>query len=86
MPTDLRQILRNSHRWALIRKAVLRKDDTCWQCGKPGSTTVDHIVPISLGGALLDPANLRPAHLTCNSKRGDGTKGTNHEQSEDWFA
>lgn len=32
--------------------------------------TVDHIVPRWKGGAPLDPANWRPAHASCNSKRG----------------
>lgn len=32
--------------------------------------TIDHIIPLSKGGPhLLD--NLQPAHLSCNSKKGD---------------
>lgn len=43
---------------------------TCHLCGRSGASTVDHLVPISKGGALWDPANLRPAHGTCNYMRG----------------
>lgn len=55
-----------------VREQVLAQDDTCWLCGKPGADTIDHLVPISKGGSLLDKTNLRPAHFACNSRRGDG--------------
>ena len=31
---------------------------------------LDHRVPISKGGAVLDPANLGPAHARCNLRKG----------------
>jgi 5-methylcytosine-specific restriction endonuclease McrA len=34
------------------------------------SKTVDHIRDLADGGDPLDPANLGPAHLTCNSSAG----------------
>lgn len=35
--------------------------DECWLCHQEGADTIDHIVPVSLGGGdELD--NLRPAH------------------------
>lgn len=37
----------------------------------PLFVTLDHIVPLSRGGDPLDPANLRVAHLRCNSARRD---------------
>lgn len=37
------------------------------------SVTIDHLTPLSLGGAPTDPANLAAAHLACNARRGDGT-------------
>lgn len=53
----------------------------CWICGHnidlaldprhPMSFTLDHLVPISLGGSLLDPGNARSAHRRCNSARGN---------------
>jgi 5-methylcytosine-specific restriction endonuclease McrA len=51
----------------------------CWLCHKPipgpvpmpgGRFSVDHVIPDSLEGGH-DIANLRPAHLACNSSRGN---------------
>lgn len=53
----------------------------CWICGHdipagldarhPLSFTLDHLVPLSKGGSLLDPGNARSAHRRCNSARGN---------------
>jgi 5-methylcytosine-specific restriction endonuclease McrA len=57
----------------------------CWLCGHeiayeitgplagrhPLAFTLDHVVPLSRGGDLLDPANARSAHRRCNSARGN---------------
>ena len=57
----------------------------CWRCGHPidyslasyaaqrsrWAFTLDHAIPLSLGGDLLDPANARSAHRRCNSARGN---------------
>lgn len=50
----------------------------CHLCGRLGATTADHVVPRSKGGsdALV---NLRPAHLSCNSSRGN-------RSLDEWFA
>ncbi|MGV2914482.1 HNH endonuclease [Streptomyces alfalfae] len=59
----------------------------CWWCGKPIrydltgldaqrhplAFTLDHLLPLSRGGDLLDPANARSAHRRCNSARGNRT-------------
>lgn len=37
----------------------------------PWSFELDEVVPVSLGGDPLDPANVRPAHRTCNQRRGN---------------
>ncbi|MEV6477631.1 HNH endonuclease [Streptomyces sp. NPDC051657] len=50
----------------------IRYDITGPEAGKhPEGFTLDHLVPLSLGGALLDPANARSAHRRCNSSRGN---------------
>ena len=58
----------------------------------PASASADHVIPISVLGPddprLWRLDNLRPAHLGCNSKRGDGSK---HQQvqtltSRNWLA
>ncbi len=38
----------------------------------PMSWTADHIDPLSDGGAEIALSNLRPAHMRCNSARGNG--------------
>lgn len=57
----------------------------CWLCGHDiryditgpeagrdaWAFTLDHLVPLSKGGDLLDPANARSAHRRCNSARGN---------------
>jgi 5-methylcytosine-specific restriction endonuclease McrA len=59
----------------------------CWWCGRPidyrltgalaqrspWAFTLDHALPLSRGGDLLDPANARSAHRRCNSSRGNRT-------------
>jgi 5-methylcytosine-specific restriction endonuclease McrA len=51
---------------------------TCWLCGgaidlsvkspQRESFSIDHVLPVVLGGTD-DPANLRPAHRSCNSSK-----------------
>lgn len=43
----------------------------CWLCGLPGSNSADHVIPISLGGAVYDLDNLGPSHRKCNYARGN---------------
>ncbi|MGW3410259.1 HNH endonuclease signature motif containing protein [Streptomyces sp. NPDC000888] len=57
----------------------------CWLCGEAiryditgrlagrhrDAFTLDHLIPLSHGGDLLDPANARSAHRRCNSRRGN---------------
>jgi 5-methylcytosine-specific restriction endonuclease McrA len=62
-----------SHRrYRKLRLDVLASaGGVCWICGRPGATTVDHVRPVSTHPHLaLDPANMRAAHLSCNSERG----------------
>jgi hypothetical protein len=40
--------------------------------GRYTPDSADHIVPIELGGAEYDPANVQPAHLCCNIARHAG--------------
>ena len=75
---------RNSARWKTLRRQILDESDICWICGHHGADTIDHIVPMSMGGQN-DRANLRPAHgrrrpdLGCpgNYSRGDGRRNRN---------
>lgn len=69
----------------------------CWLCGHnigyeldarhPLSFTLDHLVPLSRGGNLLDRTNARPAHRRCNSSRGNRTtppKAASQRASRRW--
>lgn len=57
-----------------------REEQVCWICGQwidpelksphPMSFSVDHVVPLALGGELMGEA--RAAHRVCNMKRGTG--------------
>ncbi len=55
------------------RRLILDAHLPCALCGLPGADTVDHIVPVSLGGTH-ELGNLRPAHRKCNSSRGNGQR------------
>lgn len=70
----------NSRRWHTVRLEVLARDGwRCQLCGEPidpyapprspRSATVDHIVAVLDGGSWYNLANLRAAHLVCNSTR-----------------
>ena len=67
------------------RAQVLAHSDICWLCGKPGSDSTDHIVPVSQGGSD-NASNLRPAHLECNKIRGvkDAADVNILRTSRDW--
>ncbi|MFJ6566438.1 HNH endonuclease [Streptomyces sp. NPDC091292] len=68
----------------------------CWICGHniptqvdgrrhPLAFTLDHLIPLSLGGSLLDPANARSAHRRCNSARGNRSSASRpHRRSREW--
>lgn len=78
---------RTGRPWLRARARVLRASDICWICGLPGSTTVDHVIPVAHlpenDPLLRDPVNLRPAHSWCNSSRGTGTRNADHT-SRQW--
>lgn len=70
----------------VLRSQIAERDG--WRCGicgrkvnadltgpHPMSKSLDHIIPLSLGGAH-DPANVRLAHLVCNVKRGNRMEPT----------
>lgn len=39
--------------------------------GDPLSYELDEVVPYSLGGSAIDPANVQPAHRICNERKGN---------------
>ena len=65
---------------------VIARDGTlCAICGlevdlslrgrRPGAPSLDHVIPISAGGPHV-LANAQLAHMGCNSRKGDGRRGS----------
>lgn len=57
-----------STHWKRMRAMVMAKGPACVECGHPGQQ-VDHIVPVSKGGAFYDAANLQVLCHSCHSKK-----------------
>ncbi|MFI5955825.1 HNH endonuclease [Cryptosporangium sp. NPDC051539] len=77
---------RKGRPWRRLRDLVLAASGgICALCGLPGANSVDHIVPLSKGGAPMAPSNLRAAHSTCNSKRGNRMQLRTVKTSRDWY-
>jgi len=67
---------------------VRAEEPNCWLCGFPidlslprnskWGSTIDEILPLSKGGSTTDRANLRHAHRSCNSSRGNGPPVRRH--------
>lgn len=80
-----------------LRAHILTESDVCIVCGHGAADAVDHIQPVSKGGAKLDPDNMAPIHgvvgcrvclRKCNSEKGDRplAEVTQLVTSVDWFA
>jgi 5-methylcytosine-specific restriction endonuclease McrA len=71
---------------------VLKENEICGICGQvvdkkygypnPLSATVDHIIPISKGGSIIDIKNLQLAHNYCNRRKWDTIKGLNTDKQQ----
>ena len=77
------------HRAKVLREIVRQMyGEVCWICRQPipeGQFSVDHLIPRSLGGTD-DPELCRPAHKSCNSRRGNRpiTRRRTLETSTEW--
>jgi hypothetical protein len=70
---------RSTYKWQRLARRLVLQATTCAICGRvlpkdapprsPYSPSVDHIVPLALGGAPFEPANLQVVHLSCNTAR-----------------
>jgi 5-methylcytosine-specific restriction endonuclease McrA len=94
-----RSLGRSGSKYLTSRKRVLEADQICWLCGElidlrlkypdPMYGTVDHIIPESEltdrnDPRHWDPKNLKPAHLSCNARRGTGKMKVEHPSSLTW--
>ena len=48
---------------------MAKYEGICHICEEPYADAIDHVVPVAKGGSD-HPDNLRPAHTSCNSKKG----------------
>lgn len=48
---------------------IIKSNSTCSYCGNPCKTTVDHFIPIAMGGRT-EKGNLVVCCRTCNSRKG----------------
>lgn len=59
--------------WKKVRRQVLERDNHLCQIGSAGctrnATEVDHVLPVSMGGAWYDSDNLRASCRWCNLQR-----------------
>jgi len=78
-PKKPRNDPRTGRPYLRLREIVRAEEPTCWLCGAgftgvypdPWSFSLDHIVPITKGGSLMDRTNVRAAHYSCNLRRGN---------------
>jgi 5-methylcytosine-specific restriction endonuclease McrA len=49
---------------------VIEEESCCALCGSTEAPCVDHIVPVSKGGAIHDRANLQRLCTSCNGSKG----------------
>ena len=89
---------RNGRRYRALCAWLRAQRLPCWLCGHniayevrgpeagkhPLAFTLDHLIPLSKGGDLLDPANARAAHRRCNSARGNRTSLPQQQASRRW--
>lgn len=83
---------RTGRAWREARARCLNASNICGICGDTidmtlsgrhlDGPTVNHKVPMSLGGAPLDVDNLEPAHNRCNS--GQRERVTKPVRSREW--
>lgn len=70
----------STSRWRKLRAELLAGHPYCCVCGEPANT-VDHIIPLSLGGERYEFTNLRPMCRHHNYSRGNETRGTKWQPS-----
>lgn len=57
-----------SSRWSRISRLFLIANPVCSECRKAPAVLVHHIKPISEGGEIYDPQNLRGLCASCHAK------------------
>lgn len=56
-----------------LRRQIYDRDkwicQICFEQVTPETASIDHIEPLSEGGSINNPKNLRTAHMKCNRER-----------------
>lgn len=97
MAASIQRQGRSGRPWQRARQRCLAISRVCIWCGHDESQDVDHLIPLSRGGAPLDQANLGPIHgvagcptclRKCNQEKGDKTLDEARvlRTSRDWYA
>ena len=72
-------------RWRTLRKRMLQAANyRCSWCNRPGRLEVDHIVPLSKGGARYDPSNLQVLCKPCHITKSGYVQGKHVEDRQEW--
>lgn len=58
-----------SKRWKVLRARILADRPWCEECQTEPATQVDHVTPLSQGGAPFDAANLRAVCRPCHGRK-----------------
>lgn len=85
---------RSGRPWRRVQAQVYATESVCHLCGQPVDPTlpanhdmarsVDHIIPLALGGDPTSRANLRLAHRLCNQRKGVGASKQTNPTSRQW--
>lgn len=59
----------SSGRWQKLRAWIIKRQPICMVCGMNVSEEVDHIIPLSQGGAEMDADNLQGICKACHSSK-----------------
>ena len=66
---------RGSRKWKELAARIIARDQVCAVCGTDTNLSVDHIIPISTGGAVWDEENLVTLCMTHNRQKSNKTTG-----------
>lgn len=66
---------RSTRRWKELAARIIERDGVCSVCGSDENLSVDHVVPISKGGAVWDEDNLVTMCMTHNREKSNNTTG-----------
>ena len=77
----------DQRRWAHVRRQALDRDDwRCVLCGRAGMMEVDHIEPLTKGGAPWDLDNLQTLCRDCHFRKTASENRRPGPERQAWIA